>query len=335
MFNTRNKKVWALIAVLISTLLFTHIADAKRLSGGRSFGRQSSNVQRQSAPAPAASPAPAPQRVAPTPAPAPAAAPQPQAAPVTPPPQRNRWLGPLGGLAAGLGLGALMSHFGMGGFGGGMGSLLMPILLAVGGVFLYSRFFSKPNNTQSAAPQPHADQNNTAQSHNWPVYSTPQPDSGRQSVMESFAQSSTPAAVTETVPSATWSIPADFDRDSFLRTAKVIFIRLQAAWDTANLADIREFTSNEMFAEIKLELNEHSASNHQTDVIELHAELLGIENQSNGSIPTEQLASVRFAGNMRENADAAAEPFSEVWHFSRPVGSNGNWLLAGIQQETA
>jgi predicted lipid-binding transport protein (Tim44 family) len=120
-------------------------------------------------------------------------------------------------------------------------------------------------------------------------------------------------------------VPADFDVDAFLRSAKVHFMRLQAAWDTRNIDDIREFTTPEVFAEIRMQLHEVGATT-QTDVVSLEAQLLGIEEGS-----ADYLASVRFDGTTREG-QASAERFSEVWNLSKPKRGNRGWLLAGIQQ---
>ncbi|MFX5813236.1 Tim44-like domain-containing protein, partial [Acinetobacter baumannii] len=76
---------------------------------------------------------------------------------------------------------------------------------------------------------------------------------------------------------ANWNIPADFDVTGFLRNAKTYFIRLQAAWDKADINDLREFTTPEMYAELKLQIQERGATPNVTDVISLNAELLGIE----------------------------------------------------------
>jgi predicted lipid-binding transport protein (Tim44 family) len=126
---------------------------------------------------------------------------------------------------------------------------------------------------------------------------------------------------------ATWSLPADFDVEGFLRSAKVYFVRLQAAWDAGDQADIREFTTPEMFAEIKLDLTERGAAPNQTDVVQIEAELLGIEEQGRNA-----LASVRFHGLLREAPGAAVAPFSEVWNLVKPLSDTHGWLLAGIQQ---
>lgn len=65
-----------------------------------------------------------------------------------------------------------------------------------------------------------------------------------------------PLAGGSSAPAAAAVCPAGFDAEAFIRTAKVNFIRLQAANDAGNLDDIREFTSPEMFAEIKMQMGE-------------------------------------------------------------------------------
>ena len=127
--------------------------------------------------------------------------------------------------------------------------------------------------------------------------------------------------------SAPWGIPADFDVPGFVRSAKTYFIRLQAAWDRADTNDIREFTTPEMFGELKMQLQERGASANNTDVVQLDGELMGIE-----TVGTNYLASVKFSGLIKEVPEASAEPFTEVWNLSKPVSGPGGWILAGIQQ---
>ena len=125
----------------------------------------------------------------------------------------------------------------------------------------------------------------------------------------------------------TGSIPADFDVEGFLRNAKVNFIRLQAANDAGNLEDIREFTSPEMFAEIKMNFVERGKDAQQTDVVSLDAEVLDVTEES-----TRYLVSVRFHGLIREGAEGVADPFDEIWHLMKPVDGSRGWVVAGIQQ---
>ena len=47
--------------------------------------------------------------------------------------------------------------------------------------------------------------------------------------------------------------------------------------------------------------------------------------------PAHQRVSVRFRGQVREEAGAEPVGFDEVWHLVKPNGQDG-WRLAGIQQ---
>jgi predicted lipid-binding transport protein (Tim44 family) len=123
------------------------------------------------------------------------------------------------------------------------------------------------------------------------------------------------------------NVPAGFDTEAFVRNAKVYFVRLQDAWDRGNVNDIREFTTPEMFAEVKLDVDARGSAPNRTDVVQLNADVLGVEDRAN-----EYLASVRFHGLIRESEGAAAEPFVEIWNLSKQKSGNEGWLLAGIQQ---
>jgi len=318
----------ALFAGCIGLALAIPDADARRLGGGRSFGKQSGNVaQRQ---APAQPNAPAKQ----TDANSAAAQPQPGA---TPQPQRNRWLGPIAGLAAGLGIAALLSHLGLGGaFAEMLGSFLLIAALVVAGLFVY-RLMRRSRPGPVSGPAHAGPGRASGTSH---AFEVQQPATAGTAPVRGGAMSVTgeplrplaPAGeVQPTASTATWSVPAEFDVESFLRSAKVYFVRLQAAWDANNQDDIREFTTPEMFAEIKVDLAERGTVPTQTDVVNLEAEFLGIEEQGRNA-----LASVRFHGLMRETPGTPAAPFSEVWNLVKPLSGKDGWLLAGIQQlETA
>ena len=101
---------------------------------------------------------------------------------------------------------------------------------------------------------------------------------------------------------------------------------MQAANDTKNLEDIREFVSPEVFAEIKMQMDERGSAPQQTDVATLNAELLEVSTESNRHV-----ASVHFSGTISEVAGEAAVPFDEVWNLSKPI-DGGGWIVAGIQQ---
>ncbi len=264
-------------------------AEAARLGGSKSVG-----MQRQSlAPRPA-SPAQA----------APAAPSAPVGAPAATP--KRNWLGPLAGLAAGLGIAALLSKFGM---GAGMANMLMIALLAMAAVFVFKWLLRRnASAAQPAGSLQYAGGSCSAM--------TPPPQA-----TPSFGSSATAA----TIPAQ--RIPADFDTTAFLRIAKLNFVRLQASNDAKNLDDIREFVSPELFAEIKMQMDERGNAPQQTDVVTLNADLLEVTTESNRHI-----ASVHFSGTIREIVSAAAAPFDEIWNLSKPLDGNQGWVVAGIQQ---
>jgi predicted lipid-binding transport protein (Tim44 family) len=340
MQSSRFRHIFLLLfSLCVGLSVVIEDAEAKRLGGGRSIGRQSSNVTQREAPAPQGSPSQQASR--------PAQGQQGAAAPAPQQPSRNRWLGPLAGLAAGIGIASLLSHFGMGGaLAEAMGSMLMIGLLVLAGFFIYrmlkganAKNGQEPNippgmRPAYAKPSP-LDEPPARRDYAQPSYDntvTPL----RREAFGAAPEVSGPVSVTgeplAPLPSsvsstATWTVPADFDVEGFLRNAKVYFVRLQAAWDAADLADIREFTTPEMFAEIKMDLSERGDAKNVTDVVKVDAQLLGIEEQ--GSVA---LASVRFTGTMREAEGAPAEPFDEVWNLVKPLKGKEGWLLGGIQQ---
>ncbi len=256
--------------------------------------------KQQAAPTPATptqTPAAAPVAAKPaTPAPAPMAQPQ----------KKFGWGGMLGGLAAGLGLGWLLSHFGLGEAASSffMG-LLIVMAVAMVGLWLFRRFAGASYKTSPAGGQ--------------------QFDAGYQYDKQEPTVSTTPVSARE-VPVNVSSI-ADFDQEAFLANAKKHFVRLQEAWDQGDLLQLKEFATVEMFEELREDLQARVSQNNKTEVLTLDAELLGVETTSDV-----YLASVRFSGMIRENAEAPAESFVEVWNLVKPVQGQGGWVLAGIQQ---
>jgi predicted lipid-binding transport protein (Tim44 family) len=321
------KKFLVGLTIAITTMGVMAELAARPMGGGRSFGRQSQNVSRMpAAPAPSQSPSAAPRQAA-QPAPAPAVPPA-----VTPKPP-SPWKGILGGALLGLGLGALFSHFGMGGaLASALGSILMIAL--IGGVIFF--IVSMLRRKSAPAPRPVSAFGGQQGFGGEQGGVTPEIGSGLNQpaaqpaafqALQPEAPALSGAAATEPAAHTPWGVPADFDSYNFLRTAKGNFIRLQAAWDKGDAEDIREFTTPEVFAELRLQIQERNGQADFTDVVQIDAELLGIENDGK-----DYLASVRFTGMIKPAKDALAEPFKEVWNLVKPVSGNGGWLLGGIQQ---
>lgn len=270
-----------LFAIFVGFGLLAQDAEAKRLGGSKSFGMQRSAPAKQDA-------APAPQR-------------QPTDAAATAAPRKNSWIGPIAGLAAGLGLAALFSHLGL---GEEMASFLMLALLVIATLMLF-RFFMRRN-----APAPAMQ------------YAGAPPGAMNQGTAASFEPF---RAASGSVDSG--SFPPGFDAAAFAREAKVNFLRLQAANDAGNLDDLRAFTTPQVFAELSMQLVERGEIAQKTDVEWLDAEVLECADEGNRHI-----ASVHFSGQIRESAGGEATAFDETWHLVRPASGPGGWVIAGIQQ---
>jgi predicted lipid-binding transport protein (Tim44 family) len=122
-------------------------------------------------------------------------------------------------------------------------------------------------------------------------------------------------------------VPAAFDSEGFARTAKMIFIRLQAANDTADLDDLRRFTTPELFASLRLDIQERGPSANHTDVVHIDAQVLDVANEAD-----RQIVSVRFTGQVVEEKGAAPTAVNEVWHLVKPHDDSRSWAIAGIEQ---
>lgn len=225
----------------------------------------------------------------------------PAAAPAPAQPGGSKWLGPLAGLAAG---GLLASMF-MGGGLGGIGNILM-ILALVAAVFFIVRMLRKPQ------PQPVQYAGHTE----------------RAVVTDMAAPGGSAAPSAAATGTGAGSRPDWFEDEPFLREAKKHFIRLQDANDRGDLNDIREFVTPEMYAEISMQIQERGGKPNQTEVVTLNAEIADVVAES-GTVT----ASVRFSGMIREEANAPAEAFSEIWHIQKSQSQpNATWFISGIQQ---
>lgn len=310
---------------------------AKRLGGGKSFGKQSSNVtQRDAAPtAPNAAPGAANSAQAAKPGATGAAA----AAPKKP------WGAMLGGLAAGLGLAWLASSLGLGEAFGQIlmfGLLALAIMVAVGW-FMRRRAINQ-NGMQNNSPFAMAGAGaNQAPAH-VPMQRNYQPENvGNDASARPWERNSTafvaqqPATGGSLIGSRlagtssnNWSVPADFDAPGFLADAKYAFTTLQAAWDKNDISTLRTMMTDSMLTEIRQQLQEREqhtggAHNH-TEVAALDAKLLGIEDTG-----TEWMASVEFSGMIKEDPAMSPGPFREVWNMTKPKDGSAGWLVAGLQ----
>ncbi len=312
--------VVALAAFASFAIVQADFADAARMGGGRSFGMQRNITPStpRATPTPSTPPAasnnfngPAANPVMPArpganaanpaaSAAAPAAGAAAGAAAATS--RTSRWLGPIAGIAAGLGLAALFSHLGL---SEGLGSLLLIGLLVVGAVVLVRWFMAR-------RMQPASQYAGAART----------PFEGREQrepvLGAGWAGSS--------APTASAKYPAGFDPEPFVAQAKQQFRRLQEAYDRGDRNALADVTTPEMNAEIMRDLDARGP-HVATDIVALDAEAVEVVREGN-----QYVASVRFTGMLREDGARDAQPFEETWHLVKPVDGSSGWLLAGIQQ---
>ena len=324
--------------LLAVVMMFTAFdAEAKRMGGGKSMGRQSSNVtQREAARTPAA-----PGNQAATAGAAGAAGAGAAAA------AKKPWGAMLGGLAAGLGLAWLASSLGL---GEGFANILMIALLAMAAFAVFRMIKNRSAGAQGnrmayqgagagptgPVPTPNgynpSNVGNDAAARPWENPATNFSNAGAAGAGAaggSIIGSALGGSGSGLGGSQTWGVPADFDTDGFLAAAKRNFVTLQNAWDRSDISALRAMMTDSMLSEIQAQLTEREQSaagapNH-TDVVKVDAQLLGIE-----ELPTEYLASVEFNGLIREEVGAAPTPFREVWNMVKSK-NGGGWLVAGVQ----
>ena len=290
-----KKLVLGFAAVLLGASMVIADAEAARVGGGRSVGAQRSMTN-----APA-KPAQQTQQAAPTPQQGAAAAPG--AAQPQPASGWSKWGPMLGGLALGGMLGWLMGANGLGGL---MVGILLAMVLAFA-VFAVIRMIAAKR-AGTGRPVQYAGLGSE-------TVAAPPP-----SQAAGFERAA-PA------PAGNAAIPDGFDVAGFLRGAKLNYMKLQIANDKGDLEELREFTSPELFEELKRDVLGRGGAAQHTDVLSLNADLLEVATEGD-----KHWASVRFSGTIRESGASATEGFEEVWNLAKPADGSSGWTLAGIQQ---
>src|SRR5437879_13111705 len=218
-----KKLIISLFTLFFGAGILVDDVEAARLGGGRNLG-----TQRQVTATPKQATPPAQQQQ-------PATAPQPSGP--------GRWLAPLAGLAAGLGLGWL---FAQGGFGAAIGAFLVALLAGVA-AFALMRLLSK-RRPQRAQMHYAGVGNETVAA---PPPSQLPGDAGVQPNYRSQFVS---------------NIPSDFDVESFLKEARRNFLRLLEAHERGALARLRQVPAEDMMTTLKGDVVAQSGS-HRTEVV--------------------------------------------------------------------
>lgn len=305
------------LAVLLSGV-FSSDAEARRLGGGKSFGRQSSNViQRQATPPKA--PSQANQAAGQQGAGAAAAG------------RKSMMGGMLGGLAAGLGLAWLAHALGL---GPAFANFLLIVLLGVVALAVFGALRRRREAGAGSGPMAYQGAGNTYAPPQYNPTKVGNDASARpwEAAPAQFSGSGRDGSIIGSAlgGSQNWGVPADFDVAGFVEAAKRNFITLQGAWDRGDLPTLRTMMTDDMLDEIRSQLAERErhapGKQHLTEVVMLDAQLLGIE-----ELDDLYMASVEFSGMIREDVSTGPSPFREVWNMTKPKSGRGGWLVAGLQ----
>lgn len=296
----------SIVAIVMASFTMVSMpsdAEARRFGGGSSFGRQSSKIFR-----------------APSKPIARNNAVNSQAKTAQNRSGFSRFLGPIAGIAAGLGIAALLSSLGLSGaFLELMSSVVLIAVLGFAIMFLLRRLKGVPAQaaTQGGqiSRQAHQPEGNTFGG---------MPEARQGANVFGASSVSAQVAANESSNNDNWFIPAGFDVPAFLQEAKKQFAVIQGLWDVADVAQLQNYVTDDFLKELTPELAQQTGQT-QTEIVLLNAELLGLEEVAGG-----HLASVRFSGMLREEAGQSATHFEEVWNLYKAQGSG--WLVAGLQQ---
>src|SRR5262245_53224672 len=297
-----------LAAFVAGTLIVSSPSDARRLGGGGSLGTQRSIAPKQppSATSPTAptSPNASTQPVMPA-TPGATLPAKPAAAPAAAAPAASgmsRWLGPIAGIAAGLGIAALLAHFGL---PEGLGTFLVIALFVIAAIFLVRLLFAR-RTPAAAASTPYGEARTE------PTFKRSTSDELWQNPEKrSPVMTASPAPATPVTSTA--AFPPGFDAAAFARNAKTQFVKMQTAYDAADRTQLADLMTPEMFADVSSELAARGI-HHPTEIVSLDAQVLEVATEGD-----KHWASVRYTGLVREDGDSNPRPLDEVWNLTKPV----------------
>ncbi len=128
----------------------------------------------------------------------------------------------------------------------------------------------------------------------------------------------------------------DMDEEQFINSAKEIFIRMQADWDSKDEDDIRKFCTPEVVQHVTEQIKQLGDNVTRTEVAVLYPELAGTWIESGLD-----MAAVHFQATLNEKTldnggqviASENNHINEIWMFQHdPKSDDPTWYLAGIQQ---
>ncbi|MFG0589213.1 MULTISPECIES: Tim44 domain-containing protein [Acinetobacter] len=210
---------------------------------------------------------------------------------------------------------------------GGIPSWLWVLLAAAIAFFVFRKLGAKK---KLAANNPYAP-NNSGQN-NFGRPSSPQ-STARQSGDNTniFGQSVAGGAATQAPFGAASmnsgnQLPDGTEPAAFLRIARQRFNHIQSVNSASNVEEIRRYLTPELYNSMYSDI----VANQDQDVAEFsNLNAMVVESTTENG---QYVVSVRFTGTVSEDLNSLPQPFTEIWHFVKPAGSQQDWVVAGIQQ---
>ncbi|HIQ33999.1 MULTISPECIES: Tim44-like domain-containing protein [Acinetobacter] len=210
---------------------------------------------------------------------------------------------------------------------GGIPSWLWVLLAAAIAFFVFRKLGAKK---KLATNNPYAP-NNSGQN-NFGRPSSPQ-STARQSGDNTniFGQSVAGGAATQAPFGAASmnsgnQLPDGTEPAAFLRIARQRFNHIQSVNSASNVEEIRRYLTPELYNSMYSDI----VANQDQDVAEFsNLNAMVVESTTENG---QYVVSVRFTGTVSEDLNSLPQPFTEIWHFVKPAGSQQDWIVAGIQQ---
>lgn len=209
---------------------------------------------------------------------------------------------------------------------GGIPSWIWLILIAGAAFFLFRKFGAKKKlagnnpyapNTSGPTSAPFGQNNTARNSDNTNIFG--QSVNGGAAPQAPFGAASMQSGN---------QLPDGTEPAAFLRVARQRFNHIQSMNSVSNIAEIQRYLTPDLYQSMYNDI----MVNQDQDVAEFsNLNALVVDSATENG---QYVVSVRFTGTVSEDLNSLPAPFSEVWHFVKPAGSNQDWLVAGIQQES-
>jgi predicted lipid-binding transport protein (Tim44 family) len=121
-------------------------------------------------------------------------------------------------------------------------------------------------------------------------------------------------------------LPDGTEPAAFLRVARQRFNHIQSVNSASNIEEIRRYLTPELYSSMYSDI----MANQDQDVAEFsNLNAMVVDSATENG---QYVVSVRFTGTVSEDLNSLPQPFTEIWHFVKPAGSQQDWVVAGIQQ---